>query len=71
MTASQLVGNRLAHARADRGLEQQQVAYDLKITRQTLSNWEHGRTEAPYGVLYALADLYGVSVRDFWPDRTA
>ena len=56
------VGRRLTEARERAGLEQQDVARHLGIVRQTLSNYEHGRTEAPYNTLHELCLYYDITL---------
>ena len=34
------IGKKLKEARINSGLTQAQVAEDIKVTRQTISNWE-------------------------------
>lgn len=48
--------------REEGGLSQEEVAEQLKITRQTLSNWENGKTAPDTSSLAALAQLYGKTV---------
>lgn len=56
------IGNQLQKARADAGLTQEQVAEALGISRQTLSNWETGKTSPDIKSVVALSELYGVSL---------
>lgn len=35
------IGKKLKEARINSGLTQEQVAEDIKVTRQTISNWEN------------------------------
>ena len=34
------IGKKLKEARINSGLTQEQVSEDIKVTRQTISNWE-------------------------------
>ncbi len=52
----------LQHLRRSRGYSQQQVADQLGISRQTYSNYELGKREAPYQTLLQISELFGVSV---------
>lgn len=38
------IGNRLKNARTDNGLTQEQVAEELGVSRQSISNWENNRS---------------------------
>lgn len=52
------IGEKLTQARLDNQLTQQQVAQYLFLTRQTISNWETGRSYPDVSSLIALSDLY-------------
>lgn len=52
----------LAAARVNAGFTQQQVAEKLNKTKQTIVNWELGRTTIDPANLAMLADLYEISV---------
>lgn len=49
------LGQRIKQARADQGLTQAQLAEELHVTRQTISNWENGRSVPDYVMLGQLA----------------
>lgn len=51
------IGKKLKEARINSGLTQEQVAEDIKVTRQTISNWENERS-------YPLSNLYSLSLDD-------
>ena len=51
--AAQILGNRLKVARAERGLSQEQLAYLVGVTRQTISAIETG-LYCPSGLLVFL-----------------
>jgi len=38
------IGTKLKDARVSAGLTQEQVSEELGISRQTMSNWENGKT---------------------------
>ena len=54
------LGERLRAARTNAGLTQQRVAQHLKITAQTVRNWEGGRSEPTEHSMETLAALYNV-----------
>lgn len=54
------VGERAEHIRAVLSLPQQMVAEQIGVTRQTLSNYESGRTPMRAGTIRALCETYGV-----------
>ena len=55
------VGERLRHLREVLGLTVTEVANQLNVTRQTLSNYESGRTPLRASVIRELAEIYEAS----------
>ena len=55
---------KLAAARVNCGLSQQEVADELGVTRTTVGNWEHGRTAMSHLVKNTLAKLYEMDIED-------
>lgn len=55
------VGNRIKHIRALLGMTLEDVASKLNITRQTLRNYECGKTPLKIGVVYQLCKIYNIS----------
>lgn len=58
------IGSKLKQRRIERGLTQQQVADKMKISRQTLSNWENNRTLPDIVSILLLSDEYQQSLDD-------
>lgn len=56
------LGPKLKDARVRAGLSQEQLAKQLGVTRQTVSNWENCRSYPDAGSLVALSELYGISL---------
>jgi transcriptional regulator with XRE-family HTH domain len=56
------LGSRLAQARKDQGLTQQQVADQLGIAQQTFAHYEGGRLRLPASMLPLLAQMLGLTV---------
>lgn len=48
--------------RQEKGLNQEQLAEHLHVTRQAVSNWETGKTQPDIETLTQIADFFGVSV---------
>lgn len=48
--------------RQDRGINQEQLAEQLHVTRQAVSSWETGKTQPDIETLTQLAEFFGVSV---------
>jgi Zn-dependent peptidase ImmA (M78 family)/transcriptional regulator with XRE-family HTH domain len=58
------LGARLAYARQERKLSQDDVAEVLKVSRVLLSYWEQGERRPSEPVLERLANVFGVSLSD-------
>lgn len=56
------IGTKLREARAAAGLTQERAAETLGVSRQTVSNWENGRTYPDIANVVAMSDLYDVSL---------
>lgn len=56
----------LAAARVNAELTQDYVASALHISKNTLVNWEKGRTKPPTLYLKALLELYGVKAKNIF-----
>ncbi|WP_215660712.1 helix-turn-helix domain-containing protein [Secundilactobacillus kimchicus] len=56
------VSERLGRARNNQQLTQLEVAQRLHVSRQTISNWETGRSYPDIASLLSLADLYRLSL---------
>ena len=56
------LGEKLKQARAAAGLTQEQVAEALLVTRQTISNWENGRTYPDIESVVRLSEVYALSL---------
>lgn len=48
--------------RLEKNLNQEQLAEQLHVTRQAVSNWETGKTQPDIETLTQIADHFGVSV---------
>jgi len=56
------IGNQIKLHRIAQGLSQEELAARVYVTRQTLSNWETGKTYPDINSLLRLADLFHVSL---------
>ena len=54
------LGEKLRNARKERGLSQEQAAEALGVSRQTISNWETGKTYPDILCAIRMSDLYSV-----------
>lgn len=55
-------GGKLKEARMAAGLTQEQAAENLKVSRQTMSNWENNRSYPDILNVLAMSDLYHASL---------
>ena len=62
-------GEIIAELRADKGMNQEQLATVLNVSRSTLANWEVGNRSIDVETLVVIADYFGVSC-DYLLGRT-
>ena len=55
------IGSKLRQARQRTGMTQEQVAREIHVSRQTISNWETGKSLPDVLSVIALSDLYLMS----------
>ena len=58
------IGSKIKEARMKAGFTQEQIAEALGVSRQTISNWENGRTYPDIVSVVKMSDLYHIC-----PDR--
>ena len=63
------IGTKLKDARVSAGLTQEQVAEELGVSRQTMSNWENGKTYPDIVSVIKMSDLYSVSLDHLLKDQ--
>lgn len=56
------VANSIKRLRQEKRLSQEQLAEQLHVTRQAISNWENGKTQPDVDTLTQLASVFDVSV---------
>ncbi len=56
------IGRKIKNARAAAGLTQEQAAEALGVSRQTISNWENGKTWPDIVSVVKMSDLYDISL---------
>lgn len=69
VTPEWTLGDRMAKARKVAGISAQQMADRMRITRQTISNYEHDRVTVPFAVVLIYASETGVDL-DWLAERT-
>lgn len=58
------IGAFLKALRAEKGLTQEQLAGQMQVSSRTVSRWETGSNLPDLSILLALADFYGVGLRE-------
>lgn len=56
------VANSIKKLRQEKKLSQEQLAEQLHVTRQAVSNWENGKTQPDVEMIMQLAEIFDVSV---------
>ena len=56
------IGNQIKQHRAALNLSQEELAEQIYVTRQTLSNWENGKTYPDVNSLLRLSGVFGVTL---------
>lgn len=62
MTENINVGQKLQIARNKQGLTQEQIAQQLQVSLQTISNWENNKSYPDIVSLITLSELYQISL---------
>jgi len=55
-------GEKLTKLRKQKGLSQEELGYELNVTRQTISKWELGQTTPEMEKLVEMSRVFGVTV---------
>ena len=58
-------GKQIRHLRTQAGMTQEELAGELNVTRQALSNWERDVNEPDLNTLKKICFLFGVHMDDF------
>lgn len=58
--------NRLEEVRKAHGLRQEELAYVLKVSRQTISSLEKGRYNPSIILAFKIARYFGMSIEDIF-----
>ena len=59
-----MVGQNIKKFREEKGLRQEDLAEQLHVTRQAVSNWENGKTQPDLETLQKIAQVLEVSVEE-------
>ena len=56
------IGEKLKNYRTSAGMAQEQLAEEINVSRQTISNWENGKSLPDVISLIKISDLYQISL---------
>ena len=65
------IEKKLKEARTNVGLTQEQVAEKIMVSRQTISNWENGKSLPDIVSILNLSDLYQISLDELGDCETS
>ena len=57
-----MIADKIKNARTIKKLTQEQVAEDLNVSRQTISNWENGKSLPDIVSIIRMSELYDLSL---------
>lgn len=69
MDLKDFVGLKIKEFRTGNRLTQKDLAEKLGVTKQTVSRYEKGERKANQDILFALCDIFGVTIDDFFPSK--
>jgi len=58
------IGKNIKKNRVEKGITQEELAEQLHVTRQAVSNWEHGKTQPDVDTLSAMAEMFELPVEE-------
>ncbi len=64
------LGDKLLELRKKKGLSQEDVAFELSVTRQTISKWETNQTTPDFDKIAPLCKLYEISTDELLTGKT-
>ena len=59
-----MIADKIKNARTIKKLTQEQVAEDLNVSRQTISNWENGKSLPDIVSIIRMSELYDLSLNE-------
>ena len=61
-----LMKNRLEELRKERGIKQEELAFAMEVSRQTIGSLENGRYNPSILLAFKLARYFGMSIEDIF-----
>lgn len=65
---SKYIGDKIKSLREKNGMTQDFLADQLNTSRQSISRYEAGERKANQDILFELAEIFGVTINDFFPE---
>ncbi len=63
------IGNLIKNARTQKGLSQQELADNLNVTRQAVSNWENSISYPDQSIIVKLCKLLDIEIKNIYGDK--
>lgn len=67
---SKFVGAQIRKFRKAKGMTQKELGFRIGVKHNTISGYESGANEPDQNILFAIADVLGVSINDLFPSPT-
>jgi len=67
---SKYVGAQIRKFRKAKGMTQKELGFRIGVAHNTISGYENGSNEPDQNILFAIADVLGVSINDLFPSPT-
>lgn len=67
---SKYVGAQIRKFRKAKGMTQKELGFRIGVKHNTISGYENGSNEPDQNILFAIADVLGVSINDLFPSPT-
>jgi repressor LexA len=64
------VGSQIRKFRKARGMTQRELGFRIGVKHNTISGYESGTNEPEQNILFAIADVLGISINDLFPSPT-
>ncbi|QQE75182.1 LexA family protein [Brevibacillus composti] len=69
-SVTKYVGAQIRKYRKARGMTQKELGFRIGVKHNTISGYESGTNEPEQNILFAIADVLGVSINDLFPSPT-
>lgn len=69
MELKKYIGSKIREMRLRSDLSQDELAERMNTTKQSISRYENGERKTDQDILFKLADIFNVSINDFFPPK--